>query len=359
MPWLGELCPDSEYSSQWLALDGEGKVRGNLGPGSGNGDFYQEVDNTVYSNSRNVTAGTSLHSAHQRLKPTGCGMFFNTTGDPNNTFNHKSSNGSMGSLVGPGLELANNYNLDLPLTTEINRPFSLTASNDPDGWDVEPYSGNRYQATLIRIYYDSPDSGYDGSGLVELMSQDGSASSYVVVNGLAQTTQLGTGTLAKYSLLTLIHSYFESGDTGLTNRIQMMPRVELVSPTEITEVVNPMTIDLTFDIQWQRWDGQKYTESTPDTFAEADGDIDYFLMYSKDNGQTWLSVLDDSVVEPNVRPADNALLLSDFTAGPEVHVWPTPSATFPAGSYFVRVEAYRRDQTLHYSYHQRKIFVDR
>ncbi|MHC4811494.1 MAG: hypothetical protein ACYTFN_00260, partial [Planctomycetota bacterium] len=359
MPWLGELCPDSEYSSQWLALDGEGKVRGNLAPGSGSGDFYQEVDNTVYANSRNVTAGTSLYSAYQRLQSTGCAMFFNTTGDPANTFNHRGANGSMGSLVGPGLELANNYNLDLPLTTEINRPFSLTAPNNPDGWNLQPYSSNRYLTNLIRVYYSSPVSGYDGSGLIELMSPDSSASAYVVVNGLAQTTQLGTGTLAKYSMLTLIHSYFESGDTSLANRIQMMPRVELVSPTEITEVVNPLTIDLTFDIQWQRWDGLKYTESTPDTFAEADGDIDYFLMYSKDNGQTWLSVLDDSVVEPNVRPTNDALLLSDFTAGPEVYVWPTPSATFPAGSYFVRVEAYRRDQTLHYSYHQRKIFVDR
>jgi hypothetical protein len=107
MPWLGELCPDSHYKSQWLALDPSGKATGNLLPGSGANNFYQEVDNQVYLGSRNLTAGTGLMTAVQRLKPTGCGMFFNI-GTSTSTFNHVSSSGT-GDLVGVGLELAANH----------------------------------------------------------------------------------------------------------------------------------------------------------------------------------------------------------------------------------------------------------
>ena len=37
----------------------------------------------------------------------------------------------------------------------------------------------------------------------------------------------------------------------------------------------------------------------------------------------------------------------------------TAAIDFPRGSYLVRVEAYRPNQALHYSYHQKKIFIDR
>jgi len=357
MPWLGELCPDAVYSSQWLKVGKDGTVQGNLKSGDKGSEFYQEEDNTVYQNSGSITSGTALLNALQRTKNEGCTMFFNT-GDSGQTFIHRSSNGDTGDLQGPGLELANNYNMTLPLTTEINRPFSLTSGANPDGWDFKPYD-DRYQATLIRTYYNSTVADHTGSGLVELRTPDGANSAYLVVNGLAQTATLGTGTLAKYSLLTLVHSYFESGDTALVNRIQMTPRTELLFPTEITELVNPLSIELKYDIAWKRWDGKKYTEGTSATFFENDGDIEYFLLYSKDNASTWLSLLDDSPVVPASRPTSPALLLPDAGAGPETHSWPTAAAKFPRGTYHIRVEAYRRNQSLHYSYHQKRIFIDR
>jgi hypothetical protein len=216
-------------------------------------------------------------------------MFLNT-GDSSSTFDHRGSNGSTGSLQGPGLELANNYNIALPTTTEINRPFSLTDNSSPDGWGYMPYS-DRFPARLIRTYYTSSVSGYTGSGLIELQSPDGSASAYLTVNGLAQSTALGTGALARYSLLTLVHSYFEAGDTTLPNRIEMTPRAEMLFPNEISELLNPASIDLKFDGVWKRWDGKQYTESTPALFFENEANVDYFLLYSKNNGRTWFSVV--------------------------------------------------------------------
>jgi hypothetical protein len=83
-------------------------------------------------------------------------------------------------------------------------------------------------------------------------------------------------------------------------------------------------------------------------------------MYSRDIGRTWLHVTDDSPAEPGVRPTNPAVFLDDLTTpGQETHDWPTAAVDFPRGSYLVRVEAYRPSQSLHYSYHQKKIFIDR
>jgi hypothetical protein len=127
----------------------------------------------------------------------------------------------------------------------------------------------------------------------------------------------------------------------------------------VTEILAPASIDLRYDITWRRWDGGPYTGTTPDTFVETDADIDYFLMYSRDGGTTWFSALDDAPVVPAAYPADIGKLLPDFTSGPETHAWSTPAASFPTGTYLLRVEAYRRGQNLHYSYNQRRIFIDR
>jgi hypothetical protein len=45
--------------------------------------------------------------------------------------------------------------------------------------------------------------------------------------------------------------------------------------------------------------------------------------------------------------------------GDEFFNWAVPDDLFPEGSYLIRVEAYREDKTLHFSYHQEKIFIDR
>jgi hypothetical protein len=56
---------------------------------------------------------------------------------------------------------------------------------------------------------------------------------------------------------------------------------------------------------------------------------------------------------------DPALTVNDAGVGNETWTWPTPSATFPEGSYVIRIEAYRKTEPQHYSQHQEKIYVNR
>ena len=109
-----------------------------------------------------------------------------------------------------------------------------------------------------------------------------------------------------------------------------------------------------------RWDGLKYTSATSSTFAENESEIEYAVMYSKDNGTTWLQTADDSLAEPGVKPTNPAYLYPDSGAGPETVPWNVNDSTaFPEGSYLIRVEAYRQNQSLHYSQHQVKIYIAR
>ncbi len=56
---------------------------------------------------------------------------------------------------------------------------------------------------------------------------------------------------------------------------------------------------------------------------------------------------------------DATKTVSDAATGDETFAWPTPSATYPEGTYVMRVEMYRRTERLHYAYHQEKIYVNR
>jgi hypothetical protein len=67
----------------------------------------------------------------------------------------------------------------------------------------------------------------------------------------------------------------------------------------------------------------------------------------------------DSPATPGILPTNFAFRHPDTGAGNESFLWSTPAASFPEGSYILRVEAYRTGQTLHYSYHQAKIYISR
>lgn len=82
-------------------------------------------------------------------------------------------------------------------------------------------------------------------------------------------------------------------------------------------------------------------------------------MYSRDNGATWLICNRDVVVTPGELPNDPLLIQPDSGIGPEVVRWAVPEASFPQGTYLVRVECYRRGLRLHYAQHQVRVFIQR
>jgi hypothetical protein len=356
MPWLGELYPDAAASA-WYAEDAEGNPRGNLAAGSATNAFRHVAAQTVHSGSSRAGYGTRMTNSHQRLGDEGCTSFFNT-GTTTSTFHHQYAAGT-GSVTGSGTQIASNYNFNMPTTAPISRPFGIatnasgTVGNE---FSLTPYSSARYTSQMLGTYFNHPN-GNIGSGLVRLTAPGGTSSAYITVNGIDRTVESGSTFIARYSILSLVHSFFEAGRSGLANRIPQPARVEILHPTDISELLDPDQITISFETSWKRWDGLPYT--TTSTATEQESQLDYLITYSNDGGTTWRNVIDDSEAVPGERPASNNLLLPDSGTGRETFSWTVPSVQFPQGSYQLRVDCFRRGASLHYSYHKTKLFIRR
>lgn len=361
-PWIGELFEDSAYASQWVPW---GNLRAATGSGAGT---YRQVARDSITTSQ-LPAGTNMHRSIAITSQEGCVSVFNIgTRSPHSTFHHQFAGGQTGSLVDDGPQLAQNYNFPVPTSTLISRPWSLNTSwnggfgDEFDFTDTYP----RFSAQLVRRFYDH-NNGANGSGLVRLQEPGASPRGcFIVVNGIDRTTESGSAFIARYSMLSLIHSFFAAGEPGSPNRIPQLPRVEIRSPTLITELQDPGSIEVSWSTEWRRWDGLKYTDAFPDGHTESEANLRYYLMYSTDGGNTWRNMLNNADAEPGNVPwidgtgPDPAATLGDTTAGgDETWIWNTPSVTFPEGSYLIRIEAYRSTEKLHYSQHMEKIYVER
>ena len=104
----------------------------------------------------------------------------------------------------------------------------------------------------------------------------------------------------------------------------------------------------------------------PIGFAESDAGLVYVLLYSRDGGRTWRNMRDGSIAVPGETPwidgvgPDPARTQMDQNPGEdETWTWPTPEASFPQGSYLIRIEGHRSAEALHYVQHTEKIYVER
>lgn len=356
MPWLGELVPDSAVTSQWLdTASGTLPVRGNLPAGNSGATFYQALASTAYASSDRTAYGTTLANAGQRTATYGCTTFFNI-GSSASTFQHSSS-ATNGTLTAVGNELANNYNTIVPASAPVSRPFRLNANVGAavgEHWNYAPYT-TRYSGTLFKQYY-SHAAG-SGSAVVKLVDNTNTNAGYIVVNGISNTVDNGTSFISRFALLALTHSMFEAGSTTNTLRINQMPRMEIQSPTDTTELEDPATIPVQYGVTWVRWDGLPY--SGTGTFSESESQLEYVIHYSRNGGASWLHVQDDTPSTPGERPSDPAYLLADAGGGAEQYDWSVPAASFPEGTYQLRVDCFRQGAQVHYSYHMTSMFIQR
>jgi hypothetical protein len=354
MPWLGELYPDAS-ASMWLdTATGTTPAVGNLTPGTTSTAFYQSACQSVYAGGGRLAYGTSILNHHQRTANFGCTTFFNI-GTSASTFQHSGSSGN-GALTAVGNELAANYNMTMPSAAPITRPFRINmASSVAEHWNFPPYSTNRFTGSLYRTYY-SHAAG-TGSGLIKLVDTGGTSAAYVVVNGISNAVDNGTTFISKYAVLSLVHSFFEAGNSSNTLRIPQLSRVEIDSPTDITELNGPTTIPIQYSIDWTRWDGLPYSQTG--AYAEDESQLEYVIMYSRDNGSTWLHVQDEAVATPSERPTDPTHLVADQGTGPDTYDWSVPADDFPEGGYLLRIDCFRQGAQVHFSYHQTKIFIQR
>ncbi len=350
-PWMGELYPDSLAPTFYDATSGA--PRGNLPAGTSADQAFQFQTNTAYAASGRTAYGTRLYNNHQRTSINGCSTFFNI-GTSSTRFCHVFSSGNA-SLTSIGQEVADSYSMTMPPTAPVSRPFQLNyGGTGGDHWNYPPYS-TRYTGSLYESYY--THSSGTGSGLIKLINPAGTSAGYIVVNGIDKAVESGTTFIAKWAVLSLAHSFFEAGDTANTLRIPQLARVEIQSPTDITELNDPSEIEVLFSTAWTRWDGLPYTQTG--TFTEDESLLEYRILYSRDNGTTWLHVQDDSPAAIGERPTDPLHLESDLGLGDETYTWDTPVADFPEASYLLRVECYRLGAQVHYSRHQNKIFIQR
>jgi hypothetical protein len=355
--WLGELYPDDMYYT-W-------EVTGNLPAGSGQDQFFRDRREDIAS--RYMPRGTDFVRALRRTGSKGCSGFYHIGTNSNSTFNHTGKDGKSGDLVEEGLEVAGNYGFPVPNRARISRPFDLTtsASVAPDFNVTSVYP--RFSASIVARYFDHDSSGWEGSALIRLDGPDQTdhlchgKTAFIVMNGIDRTTETGSAFIAKYSLLTLVHSFFEAGsesvDAGV--RFNQLPRVIIRSPTDVTSLDDPKTIDIKWDVNWERWDGQKYTEDTSTEYALDESGLEYVLMYSPDNGVTWLHMIDDSVANPGTKPEDASVRFADEGTGQEKWVWSVDPEVFKEGSYLIRIDTYRQGEILHYAQHSEKIYIDR
>jgi len=356
IPWLGELYPDSVAASQWLDTGGGTlPVRGNLTAGTLAGQFYQANCNTVYAGSNRQAYGTVLLDHGQRTSSFGCTTLFNI-GTSASTFQHSSS-GANGTLTSLGTEMSTNYGLSAPASAPISRPFRINANTGvAEHWNHAPYASapGRYTASIFKTYYSHADG--SGSAVVKLVDPANANAAYVVVNGIANTVANGTSFIAEFTLLSLLHTMLEAGSTTNTLRIQQQPRVEITSPTSISELENPSTIAIQYGVEWRRWDGLAYSQTG--TFAETESQLEYVIHVSRDGGDTWSYVQDGSPSTPGVRPTNSLYLRPDFGTGAESYDWDV-SGHYPEGVYRLRVDCFRQGAQQHYAFHQTSLFIQR
>ena len=183
---------------------------------------------------------------------------------------------------------------------------------------------------------------------------------FIVVNGLSPAGAAGQSFIARWSFLSLIHSFFQAGlytdavgCPACPYRIRQLPRVSITFPNVTVDLNNVSSINIQWASTWRRWDNNAYTPGYAAGFTEAEPVL-YQVMYSDDNGTTWkwCDTAIASTPKPGLRDATALISATSYN-------WSTPAASFPMGNYLIRVEAFRQNYQQHYSYHQFRAFIRR
>lgn len=331
LPWLGELYPDNQYT-QW-------ENDGNLATGSNK--FYRAHYTSVASELPvNPTKCTSVY---------GCSSFFNgAPAGANGPFRHDGINTS-GTITAEERQAAKMLNFPLPSLINANRPFTLSYGSYPPEWWKAEYAGQRTITSVVELLYDSAYESWKYDACAQLRFENTTGVGYAIINGLAPQIDFGTAQMAKLAIINVLRGFMNMGLTSITyGRIPQVPLVNLDSPDPNLEYKNPGTIPVAWHTQWTRWDGELYTEAYSAGFTDPES-IVFNLKYSADNGITWKFIQDNTSAKIGVRDQSHDLTVTSFT-------WDVSS--FLKGSYQLRIEAYRHNRVLHYSYHQIFFYLD-
>jgi prepilin-type N-terminal cleavage/methylation domain-containing protein len=405
MNWIGELYPDNQYDIPLSTNDW--KIRGNLpvptppvdnpntaarylrirrdpNPLGGAPAAPAATPHLVANDPNNYshTPGTTFQPGARRTHEQGTGTFF-WSGSASTV--QVPANSSQGTLAAGGNEINTNYNFPLDSPIPANRGFIINGAapaNDSLS-TLQPMYGPQnnlsQQWDTLGLFYDAADGNTPpnlmppqiASELLAMRAPGAAPASnniaYIVENGLSPSGVAGTDFIARWSFLSLVQSYFDAGrfpgtagNPGAAPAVNQVPRVNITNPNANTNTSNPSTLNITWNLNWQRWDGLGYTTAYPSPYTPAVAPtLSYFLTYSADNGKTWVYLQNPArTATPGVRlqPGDPDYVGCRLTA--QTYTW-NGVASLPEGAYIIRVEAYRDQFPLHYATHQYQIFINR
>jgi hypothetical protein len=388
--WLGEIYPDERYDDG-TANDWESA--GNLPTGNGVGTFRRVARNsirtTLYSafdmpgtTFRRFNAGggnNDIVTTTRRQSGFGCTNFF-WGGTPANSFRHEGwGMADVSNRQAPGGEIAARYAMPVPTSMPTARPFGINiAGATPDNFLDVGYGVSNRLGILSEFFRFGPNANLGGSSLTAVVDptippnpapQQPHNVMFVVANGLSPAGAAGNAFIGRWSLLTLIHSYFISGQFSYTapntiningaptgvSRVKQVPQVTITNPNLQTQLgTNPSNINVTWAIQWRRWDGTPYTNAYNAAALALDQAIPLMhrILYSNDNGRNWYHMNNNALAPSGQREG--------YLQAGTTFNWDVADINrFPKGNYLIRIETYREGLPLHYAYHQFQVFIDR
>jgi len=330
---MGELCQDTVFNAQWNAW-------GNLARGDGRGGVA--VPPRPAQHDHGVAAARG-HAARQHGRA-------DERGGLHVALQRRQRRGDVPPPV-PGRHdrrphrrrhaVANNYNFPVPITArsaDVQPAAALDGGVGPEFTYLTEYP--KYSVGTVADFY-GHTTGAKGSALVRLVEPGASPrASFIVVNGIDRTTGTGSAFISRYSLLTLVHSFFAAGVAG-TGRIHQLPRLQITSPTIITEINQPASIAVTWKTEWKRWDALPYTTAYAAGFTEVESDLVYVPSTRRQRHDVEEHE-DRPGRGPGRRPVDHGRrsgptrTVTDAAVGNETFNWSTPTAKIPEGSYLVR-----------------------
>lgn len=415
--WMGELYPDSAYST-WVTYGNLPTVANPMG----GDDFFRED----YGNLQSANSNTGFRGSYIRLQgPNGCSSYFLGGGTSNNWYNHEGS-GSTGNISNMAQSCYGIFTYQLPPVVSVQRPWNLSGSgNTPPESGSAPYSGMLNRLTIptvasdsvSRIFYssdqyisgNSSNNNWYGSGLVQVdnvspgSSLNGSTQrAYVVETGTSPSANVGTQDLTETALTNTLRSFLDGGvlyNPGKLGHISQVPLVELWSSI-VPQFANPSSIPLVIDGAvttgtpvtlsgfltigagpttnvWYRYPGVTsntanfYTEEYPNygsgvtasTYSDSGVSLVYNLKYSNDPGKQYWYYMQNPGVTAVFGQYDPSYAVTGTL--PITYSLSTPSSTFPQGDYWMMVEAYRINTAtanympLHYAYHILDLTINR
>jgi type II secretory pathway pseudopilin PulG len=362
LPWIGELYPDSAYASQWVSI-------GNLTAGPGN--FYRKgMDSTWYRQvSGGVTTNVSLgRKPNKRIYTHGATTFMNQVQPVSGSAYLRHASGTYtGNLLAIGTEAMKAFNFPLLTNISATRPFynSSDAADRPTHFTQAEYSGTRVNLSMptTETFYDSSRSSTSKSSAIVTLQDPGTTprrTTYINLSGLDTQGNFGRTQMAQFTLMGMMMAYLNAGLKSSEYHITQLPKVDIRYP-RVNEMIKSDSVTLAWTTTWERWGDKsaKYTDAYPSPYTADSGvTLIHVPLFRQGRSGPWYYLKDPALeAEVGVLPsAASGVRLNageiafDAGTGLSSYVWSI--TTLPQETFMMRLETYRQDYALHYSFDQ-------